>query len=305
MRIDMEKMPEQEYQNKIVYISFLCSIMVILLHVYNIESFSVDEASFSGFLLYKIENTISNISRIAVPMFFFLAGYLFYQNFTLNKCGVKWLSRCRTYLIPYILWTMIPYLAYVILTHSILKQYMNRGLVELSMKSFLAALLNADFNVLWFLRDLIIYTAFAPVVYLLLKNRTKFPVGMCSLLVLAGAMLMGRNVTMNLYYALGCYVGLNHKELLKFRNRKLDRACIWFLPLLIVGNILLEDGNKFIWILLEICALWNAMNQFALNKEPKGFLRCSFFIYCTHSLLLEGIEKMILLVLGKGGCFQH
>ena len=62
--------------NKIKNISFLLTILVVILHAYNIDN-TISIVSF-------IQTFISHgIATIAVPIFFMISGYLFFYKFNL------------------------------------------------------------------------------------------------------------------------------------------------------------------------------------------------------------------------------
>ena len=86
---------------KIKVISFVCIIMVLYIH--------------TGFPEYVIKTmplpvlvrdlTIGVIGPCAVPMFFMISGFLFFQNIQNPFCDIKtkMVKRIRTLLIPFII----------------------------------------------------------------------------------------------------------------------------------------------------------------------------------------------------------
>lgn len=297
MKLAADKLSKIEYRNKIVYVSYVWAVLAIMLHTYNMDVYAgmFEGDSLLWEITQTIENTVQSIARIAVPGFFFLSGYLFYQNFDLQKLPDKWKSRFRTYVIPYLIWTILPYFFYVFVTHSPLHQYMNMDIVELSVWRMLQSLLTSEFNVLWFLKYLIGYTVCAPLFYLLLKNR-KVPVGLVTVIVLI--VLQGRGYlgTINIFYVLGCYIGLNHKEILHYHSSIVDRMSLAMLVCCVIGIALVgrEDCLSYFGIGIVLFLFWNAANCLPLYKKPAWYVSISFFMYCTHSMILESIEKIFL-----------
>lgn len=225
-----------------------------------------------------LENTIQSFASIAVPGFFFLSGYLFYQNFELQKLVQKWKSRLKTYVIPYLIWTILPYFFYVIVTHSPLHQYMNMGTVELSIQRMLLAVLTSEFNVLWFLKYLIVYTVCAPVFYILLKNR-KVPVGLLTVIILIALQGQGKLGVINVFYVLGCYIGLNHKKSLHYHHEIYDRISLIALAFCMVGIALVgrADCLSYLGIGIVPVLFWNVAYYLPLHKTPKWYVSISFF----------------------------
>lgn len=303
MRLKVKELSETEYRNKITYVSYVWALLVILLHTYNIGIYTSYITEGDNNVLWDvtriIENTVDNIAGIAVPGFFFLSGYLFYQNFELKKLLEKWKNRLKTYVVPYLIWSLLPYCFYVVGTHTPIHQYMNMDTVELSIHALIQAVLEAKFSVLWFLKYLIIYTVFAPVFYLLLKNR-KIPVGVVSVVLLIILQGQGLLWQINLFYVLGCYIGLNHKKILHYKDNLCDRISLVLLAVLVLGIALIDKRNCLsqLWKGITLLLFWNTANYLPLNKKPAWYFSISFFMYCTHSILLESVEK-VLFVLGK------
>lgn len=44
---------------------------------------------------------------------------------------------------------------------------------------------------------------------------------------------------------------------------------------------------------------WLAMDLFSYSGEAKWWMKCTFFYYCAHDVVLESIEKLILVLFGK------
>ncbi|NFO15164.1 hypothetical protein FDB34_13350, partial [Clostridium botulinum] len=71
----------KNFSYKIVYINYILAILIVFLHSNNVHMFK-NEMIGSEFLIF-IENTISTLARIAVPLFFLISAYLFYKKFTI------------------------------------------------------------------------------------------------------------------------------------------------------------------------------------------------------------------------------
>lgn len=65
---------------------------------------------------YIIDFFSQVLSRISVPLFFFISGFLFFYhaNFNLSTYKNKLKSRIKTLLIPYLLWNLIGFLIFSI-----------------------------------------------------------------------------------------------------------------------------------------------------------------------------------------------
>ena len=59
------------------------------------------------------------------------------------------------------------------------------------------------------------------------------------------------------------------------------------------------DEDIILLRLIQIPLIWISADILAINKEPSWWLRISFFIYCSHHMILESVEKIFLILLGK------
>lgn len=72
---------EKIINNKFIFISFFCSILVIYIHTFNLETYSINEGAVGiAKVAYVVETYWTNVLKIAVPMFFFISGILFLEH---------------------------------------------------------------------------------------------------------------------------------------------------------------------------------------------------------------------------------
>lgn len=148
---------EHNLRNKITLLSFGCSLLVIWIHTYNLEVYGITEnASGFSYILYCIEKFWANITQIAVPMFFFISGFLFFRNFSWNKLRDKYASRIRSIVIPYVCWCTLYYIYFVILSKIPFASNIigEEAMVTLSLDEWIKALWAESYYVLWFLKNL-------------------------------------------------------------------------------------------------------------------------------------------------------
>ena len=108
-------------------------------------------------------------------------------------------------------------------------------------------------------------------------------------------------------------VGLNLSNI-HFKEKTQQRYNIkyivisFLLVLLTILAVVITDDTRFAFMnmivrmpirTLQIVLLWIAADVLAVNKEPFWWMKISFIIYCSHSMILESIEKVFLIVLGK------
>lgn len=183
----------------IALLRFPLIVGVVLIHSYTKEiplggetlqvAGNPDFPLFSTFAFYISQV----ISRLAVPMFFFFSGYLFFcklpsAGFTFDTYKQKLKKRARTLLVPYILWNALVLL--FTFSGQVAKWLMGEGgeskrVWDYSLSDFFYVFwdrrmiagqeaLDVDrFPLdypLWFIRDLMVVMLFSPLIYFLIRK---------------------------------------------------------------------------------------------------------------------------------------
>lgn len=164
-------MTEKQFRNKVTWFSFLFSFLVVWIHAYNVDLYS------SGNPALGLANSVElwlgeRVGQVAVPGFFMISGYLFYRDFSWGKLGEKWQRRIRSVLVPFILWNLLYYLAYVAASRlPWFTDILGKEQLPFSWALAVDAVLHYTYNpVFWYLYQLILLILLAPVLYPLLKN---------------------------------------------------------------------------------------------------------------------------------------
>ena len=306
----MQKYEENQFRNRIVLYSFWLAFFVVGIHAYNVDVYGLiyKEDLFSKVVMY-LEYFVKNISGVCVPFFFIISGYLFFRTYNWSKVFTKYKSRVKSVLIPFIIWCSIYYVYYCILSRLPgIGNYINDGnQIELSIETWINWLWKDSYYTLWFLKELIILIILSPVFYLLMKNYKYCPVGaivlFCFVLNTMGIIeVTVPNGFSNIYYLFGVYIGINYKEAPMVKSRLL--ALMGSVGTVIIvlffcwARYYTIDINPLIYILLCI-TLWLASANMNFGKEVKWWMHLSFFIYCIHDILLEGIEKIFFIIFGN------
>lgn len=172
-----------DFSKAITWIRFPLAVLVVYLHSRpeiigagaNLENMPI---------LFNLTNLISgNITRIAVPAFFFISGYLFFLNmdrWNWKHYAEKLRRRVHTLVVPFLIWNLLVFALYFCIQtfapslihneHELIKNY---GIQE-----YLSAF---GFNLydkpicyqLWFVRDLIVLVLLSPLVYAIIANMKK------------------------------------------------------------------------------------------------------------------------------------
>lgn len=292
---------EQGVRNKIAIISFGCSLLVIWIHTYNLETYGITQNSIGiSYIVYCIEKFWSAITRIAVPMFFLMSGFLFFRSFSWDKLVYKYTRRLKTIVIPYICWCSLYYIYFVIISKiPYIRNVIGEDAVKtLSLVEWLSSLWGQCYYVFWFLKNLIIFIILTPLIHILLKNRDRIPLGTIILLALIfnkyfGWVNMIEGIEM---YALGSWLAINYKDLVLYKNRKLTyMGLIYILGLLVTQ---FKWYNIFFEIILYF-SIWFALDIFEYSKDLPWWMQITFFTYVAHDVFLEGFEKVVWIMFGN------
>ncbi len=319
----MENAVINEYiSNKIKVSSLILIVMVIYLHSYNIKDdngfFFTTNSLISSLNIY-IQNMISQgITRVAVPLFFIISGFLFFKeskfDFILYK--KKTSSRFYTLLVPYIFWSSFVILIYFIL-QSIpgTSQYFNNTHIsELTIYELLEKILFNPVNYpLWFLRDLIYLVVISPFLYFFLKKIPHITIGVMLIIWFFGLSLDGIEVGFYkaspfLFFSIGGYIAIYRKDLLsiKVTNKIFIISLLLYLLLLLYKtySLTFEPEPSYYYLLhnfliiLGIFIFWTLLDRIKFNILLP-FSQYTFLFYVFHEPMNTIIKKGTYSILGK------
>lgn len=292
-------MISQKNSRKISIISFILFIGVMIIHTYNLEVYGIETQN--GGMIAAFEVFINKLANgVCVPYFFVISGFLFFRNFDMKMLSAKYRTRSKSILIPYIVWNTIYYLFFACITRlPYLSGVLNTSSeTELGIAAYLRYIWEG-YYIFWFLRVLIWMILLTPVLYVLLKRRKYY----WPEIILVILILIALNKTflphnlVNAYYVIGAYIGINFSKLPdKYDKRISVAAAVMFPILLAMGGIF---AGNIIYNCIFIAVSWLVLDLFKMSKEVKWWMKCTFFYYCAHDMLLESIEKVILIVFGR------
>lgn len=286
----------QKNSRKISILSFVLCLGVIFIHTYNLGIYGIE--SLNGFV-FRFETFTNKLaSGICVPYFFAISGFLFFRNFDLSCLTKKYKSRFHSILLPYSIWSTIYYLFFVFLTMTPLSRFMNGSIeVEFGIKAYLDYVWNGYYT-LWFLRVLIWMILCAPLLWLFLKQRKYYwPEPVLALLIFLS--IKEKSVLFfNIYYILGAYLGINYS---KWIAKGVTKQTVLLAGLCLLGLVAMGGtySGTILYNCAFICSSWLVLDFFAFDKELPWWMKCTFFFYCGHDMILESVEKAILIVFGK------
>lgn len=292
--------------------------MVVFLHSYNIDikqggKILVFDKDWNWF----IQNFISNgLTRIAVPMFFLISGFLFFldQKFELKDIWVKIKKRFRTLVLPYLIWTLFGLLLYFTLQSIPQSQsfFTKKLIKDYTFLEWMNAIFNEPIPYqLWFLKDLIVMVFLSPIIYFAVKNTRE--VFLC---IVFGFWLFNQDTIFLtsealLFFSLGMYINIQHKKAIEITTKStLLIAAVWF-GLLFTKTVLgFYDSPKAYEtlmlkasIIVGLLSFWTLYDLFAKSKTEATSLDkwvgFSFFLYAFHEPFFTIIKKAFFSVLPK------
>lgn len=303
---------------------FPLAIMVIFIHM-NPHVINLIDADFSLLSVHGIYNIVGIVgshvlTHIAVPTFFLISGFLFFNNFKkwswdIYKRKIK--SRVKTLFVPYVLWNLIPFLlllssmfAGVILKGKpidgieqliedkgwhIFYDYHEWGTTRINWLGYNLRMTGPYDLPLWFLRDLIVVTLLTPVIYYAIK---KLKMSLVLVLFIAyisrvWTLVPGFNVTAFFYFSTGAYFALNELDIVSFA-RKFKYLFLPLSTMLLVITIIYDGPNTDVGQntlpLFVCCGVFTAfiISSWCVEKyniKPNKFLvSCCFFVYAFHGV---------------------
>lgn len=294
-------------------------VLVVIGHSLGFESKHVSFLDYSGWGLYHFVSEIisHNFAFFTVCWFFVFSGYYFFFKLEEGSFSIKWVlnqwkKRIKTLLIPYVIWNLILVLA-IALKSVVLSAtaWGNDGGIDYLKETgpvlwFITGPL--DFP-LWFLRNLIIMTIAAPLLYLFIKRFKWISLALLTVLYISPIDLAIPSIISIYYFFIGCWLGIWKTDMLELAHKIRIPAAIGCAITLLVATYF-NDSPRHEWILrffypfgmLTFMNLCRWMTQNHNIKERLIILSKSvFFIYAAHEVFILGWTKgLFLRVFGDG-----
>lgn len=286
----------------------LC-IFVLIIHTTANPSIELQPLSISS-ILFSIANTAT---KLAVPGFIFISGLTLaysYKERKINNIYLFYKKRFINVVIPYVIWTLIYYLVYIILYN-----------YEISLKFFLERLINGSMTYhLYFIIIIIQFYILFPMFLKVFKMQNNSIILGLSIILNIIVFYKGSNpiffTTYISYFMLGMYFAFNYDNIMDlFSNIKNKIIIIGMVVLITIYyiievyltthfNIVLNKTGTtyYIFCLLTILMYYvlcldmynsekNVCRRFKemINKISK----VSFNIYLIHPLIIIIIERIL------------
>lgn len=297
------------FSKKLLLLNSVLTFLIVLQHSAPLGRFGLDVNIDHSFIYCCII-----FSYISVPLFFFMSALLFYRKCEYSDLKRKLSSRVYSLLVPYLLWNTIFVLIYFVITRiPVISEHMRMGVVLNDPVSIIVAILDSRFTPLWFIRDLMCFCLFSPVILFVIKRKW-----LAALVFVASVFVTNywdfshQNViTWIPIYILGAATGRyftnkesedagsTPRELLKSGKSRKAVSAVLILCFVVLYLLSVKDAYYLYWFrLLSPLIIWICLDLLAyafikdrfVKREWMGY---TFFIYCTHYFVINVIQKLL------------
>lgn len=299
----------QYLSSKITMFYTLLIVMVVYIHSTYLEMYQYETADF----VWKFWGGYG-LCSVANPLFFIISGFLLVgEEITIFDLLKKLRKRVRTVVVPFIIWNVIFVLWYVVLdiTPGISRYVNSTGIME-AWKSL--PLWKSIYNMLtepagfhlWFLRDLIVFMAISPLLWLISKR------SWIAAVVLS--VVLNHWMAWVFWFWLGLTIRVSEWNIEKLPK---GNGVFVLTSVIYIGSAVLAGMGLdkmipssfgvmglikqlaciyFVWIIYDKIAQGRCLSEQGLWRHICGY---SFFIYCFHEPAFNIIKKLGVVVLGS------
>ncbi len=277
--------------NVIRQLRFPMMVLVTYAHSYghvaeNFNLLSLDWNTYE-FLKLLISQTLV---KVAVPVFFFMSGYLFFSNvkeWNLTVYREKMLRRVKTLLIPYLIWNLLMAVKLKTFSWSMFWVYWKPAGTQIDWLGN-EQLMTAPANMpLWFLRDLIIVSLLAPIIYIGIRYLGYWLLGLLTMCYLSGicAFIPGLSAYAVYFFTFGAFLSIRKMDLVETMKRYELPAYILSV-ILAIAMICTYHTSTFSSLML-VFRITGAIAVFCLashisQKGHSPLCDSAYFIYLAH-----------------------
>lgn len=314
----MKQLTPEKLQSEVIdFLRFPLIIGILFIHNYassiSIPGMTVGDEITDLPIYYTLSTLFSEIlSRVAVPMFFCISGFLFFlhiEKFDTTTYFSKLKSRISTLLIPYLFWNIVVLLLfYVILLTPALNSYLNTK-PELNFIYAIKSLWiwSSEGNVpiayqFWFVRDLMIVVILSPLIYFYIKK-----LKLVGIILLLGLWYSGlwypipgiRSSVSLCFFAIGGWFSLN-KIHLTAGMTKIHFITLLY-PVIVLIDLFTQEypWNSYVYktgILFGMFFWFNTVTFLMFHGKitvNKFLVQSAFFLFAFHEPLLIMLKKLL------------
>ena len=297
-------------------------LLVLFVHVHpdhNPHWLTMDNLSGQplGWVIFSIVGTfINKFAFIAVPLFFAISGFLFFQKLDTWSWSVwkqKIRSRVRTLLIPFLIFNAICALSLLCISlktgqgWSLVGAYEGRFPIIgwlwngvsycQGWKNWLGMDMQLYYPLdvpLWFVRDLMVMVAISPVIYWLIRKGGVLYLGIVGIAYCLGIFCCAPGFSTNalFFFSLGAFAAIKGIDPIEWSRKNIKWILPVFICLWITASMIVQLGdaqpfeNLMFIFGIPVCFWAGAKiieRKSGTSKCDYGFLTgACFFVYCIH-----------------------
>lgn len=315
------------------WLRFPMAVLIVLMHTPFLYSVSTD-IGLGGMLAVTTHSLIAQVlAQIAVPLFFLFSGYLFFQNlkeWNSRKYLNKLAKRAKTLLLPYVVWNLLFFLVPFVIIPFLreggadFQALQDRGGWRIFWDNNLFGATEINrINIfgmnmpkgacpidapLWFIRDLILISIIAPVIYLIAHYSGKVGLFILGALMILDVWFPIRflSVTGIFFYSLGCWLSINDKSISDFLPGSWSRIMVFLSIILffVSATLLIIKAPPAIlsicvkcFILSSLVMVLKIVNKGVSYNKLKNYpllSGSSFFVFALHSGYVMSICSFVI-----------
>ena len=292
-------MEEKAFRRKVVTVSFICCLLVIWNHSGNADLFLPGTGPETW--LYRFEYVWTYaLVRLDIPFFMMISGYLFFRDMSREALPGKWKRRVHSLLIPYLLWNLIYYAAEICASYIPgLNRLLGKYYLRPDLPGMIRAVVFFESNpVFWFMFQLILLVMLAPVLWFFLKRWWTAAAFACALALLwwFWPPVPFLNTDDLIYYYAGAFWAVHGRRAAEgaWSARRAGLGAAILLLGALVYRIHLQTflpQPLVLYLMILPWGIWLLIDERRL-KEPRRWMKETFFIYATHFYVVRLIGKL-------------
>lgn len=294
----VEKHSKDQIWNKVTLMSLLCSLLILTMHTINNVMGKYEFSPVSDSIL----NFIHWITHNAVKLFWMLSAILFYRDYKYSLTAKKYKSRFKSLFIPYLLWNLLSMLFtwFIYCVPSLRSMVNGYDLFYPSCDNIIMGLFHYKYNIIfWFIFELIILVAAAPIIFTILKNKYVGIISIILFYVFAPTIFKDSSLIRGgeswTFYLIAAYMGIHYFDLCMTKISKYI-AVIGFLLLLVFNSLQMHFCTyrlvSDMITLFSVCLIWWG-GDILLPLFKKWMIGISMFIYAVHFNIDMVVSKII------------
>ena len=294
-------MMTERTKQKIPLVSIVAAIGVILIHSYDVPSYSTVDAG--GRIVKFLETwiSISLFGHASVSFFFMLSGYLFAHGlYTAKDWWEKLIRRVKSLIPPYLFWCFMGWLIFFVC--SSIPQIGNHMNIkaDISVNALFDTFVAIKYSHhLWYIQVLLVYCLLGIVLLYVSKKKGTSIVFFAILFMLSLLRfdLSWFRVLRFTSFSIGFLVEKWKPELINVNSKKISTISLVGLVCMSIiitfTNIPVLDRLCYFIFPIQMWFGFDLVFEKANKSMMINIAPYSFFIYCAHGILIDCIKEVV------------